>query len=106
MISELSNERQSRIVVMGDFNYRDIKWEHYVSTSPEGHGSHNFVESVRDAFLNQHVNFNTIREKQISIMLVSTNDELSVDKLQHFPPLGKSDHIMLAFIFDCKCNPK
>ena len=44
-----------KILMMGDFNYRDIKW----NDPEEVHGTETkaelFLESTRDAFLHQHL---------------------------------------------------
>ena len=65
MMSSLNDENFGRIVVMGDFNYRDIDWSLWTSGAPEDHSSHGFIEAVRDSFMYQHVTFNTrFRENQ------------------------------------------
>ena len=58
MISSVNDENFSSVVVMGDFNYRDIDWSHWISEAPEEHSSYGFIDAVRDSFRYQHVNFN------------------------------------------------
>ena len=79
MPSSINEENFSRIVIMGDFNFRDINWNHWISEAPEEHISHGFIEADRDSFLYQHVNFNTrFRDNQSPSLLdlVFSSDEL------------------------------
>jgi len=102
----VGNENHVKKVVMGDFNYKDIDWNHWVSSAPETHVSHEFIESVRDSFLHQHINFHTRfrNSQQPSILdLVFSSDELLINELRHYSPIGKSDHVVISFIIDC-CN--
>ncbi|MEW8547780.1 MAG: endonuclease/exonuclease/phosphatase family protein, partial [Candidatus Thiodiazotropha sp.] len=104
MISALNNEPHSRKVVMGDFNYREINWDHWISNTSETHHSHEFIESVRDSFLHQFVDFHTrYRDKQNPSLLdlVFANDELLVENIEQFSPLGKSDHLIITFNIVC-----
>ena len=104
MMSSLNDENFDRIVVMGDFNYRDIDWEHWISEASEDHGSHRFIEAVRDSFLYQHVYFNTrFRDNQRPSMLylVFSSDELLVCNFEQLSPIGKSDHVSIIFNIDC-----
>ena len=49
MLSSINEENFSRIVIMGDFNFRDINWNHWISKAPEEHSSHGFIEADRDS---------------------------------------------------------
>ena len=81
---------------MGDFNYREINWDHWVSNTSETHYSHEFIESVRDSFLHQFVDFHT------SLLdLVFANDELLIENIDQFSPVGKSDHVIITFNIVC-----
>ena len=104
MMSSLNDENFARIVVMGDFNYRDIDWSLWTSGAPEDHSSHGFIEAVRDGFMCQHVTFNTrFRENQSPSMLdlVFSSDELLVNSINQLSPLGKSDHVSIIFNIEC-----
>ena len=96
MMSSINEENHAYKIIMGDFNYKDIDWKHWTSSMPENHRSHGFIESVRDSFLFQHVAFITrYRDNQrpSTIDLVCSNDELLIENLEHFSPLGVSDHV-------------
>ena len=100
MISSINEENFSRTVVMGDFNYREIDWNHWISEAPDEHNSHGFIEAVRDSFLFQHVNFNTrFRDNQRPSLLdlVFSSDELLLSNIEQLSPLGKSDHVSIIF---------
>ncbi|XP_060556788.1 uncharacterized protein LOC132717356 [Ruditapes philippinarum] len=107
MISALNNETQSRVVVMGDFNYRDIDWKHWISSAPENHVSHEFIEAVRGSYLHQNIEFYTRYrngQRPSTLDLVFSSEELLVNNIEHFSPLGKSDHIVITFGIDCNSN--
>ena len=89
MMSSLNDENFDSIVVMGDFNYWDINWEHWLSEASEDHGSHRFIKAVRESFLYQHVYFNIrFRDNQRPSMLdlVFSRDELLVCNLEQLSP--------------------
>ena len=107
MISALNNEPHSRKVIMGDFNYREINWDHWLSNTSETHYSHEFIESVRDSFLHQFVDFHTrYRDKQNPSLLdlVFANDELLIENINQFSPVGRSDHLIITFNIVCVVN--
>ena len=107
MIRSLNNESHCKIVIMGDFNYREIDWEHWMSNSPENHISHQFIEAIRDSFLHQHVELCTrFRENQSPSLLdlVFSSDELLVNNIEYLSPVGKSDHRVMTFSTDCMFN--
>ena len=88
-MSSLNDENFDSIVVMGDFNYWDIDWEHWLSETSEDHRSHRFIEAVRESFLYQHVYFNIrFRDNQRPSMLdlVFSSDELLVCNLEQLSP--------------------
>jgi endonuclease/exonuclease/phosphatase family metal-dependent hydrolase len=107
MIGALNNETQSRVVVMGDFNYRDIDWKHWILSAPENHVSHEFIEAVRDSYLHQNIELYTRYrngQRQRTLDLVFSTEEHLVNNIEHFSPLGKSDHIVITFGIDCNSN--
>ena len=59
------NRSFTDIIIVGDFNYKEIKWElGYVSNEDRGSGQ-TFFDSVNDLFLHQHVTeFTRFREGQ------------------------------------------
>ena len=85
---------------MGDFNYRQIGWEHGIVEGPEDSDASRFFQATQDAFLYQHVLFPTrYREGCVSstLDLVFTDEEHMVEDLVCGEPLGKSDHCVLTW---------
>ena len=89
---------------MLDFNLREINWSDMTTTVNEQHKANLFVEAVRDSFLTQHVTEPTrIRENNEPTVLdlIFINEEETISEWQHLPSIGKSDHLVLAFNFNC-----
>ena len=77
LLTTISNEKKfSHIMVMGDFNFPKIDWKNWSSKGDKN--SENFVESIRDSYLFQHVLENTrMRDncESSTLDLVLINDE-------------------------------
>ena len=77
-------------VIAGDLNYSCINWDTLC-----GDGScESFLETVKNNFLSQHVNFSTLSSGTQPDVVLSSNDDIvkDVEGLCH---LGSSDHLML-----------
>ena len=82
---------------------KEINWSFCESSENQEHISV-FLEGIKDFFLFQHVREPTrFREGQIpSILdLILTNEENMVEKIDYLQSLGKSDHVVLGFNFNC-----
>ena len=81
LLTTVSKEKKfSHIMVMGDFNFPKIDWKNW-STKVDKN-SENFVESIRDSYLLQHVMENTrMREncEPSTLDLILTNDENMIE---------------------------
>ncbi|MES9880231.1 MAG: reverse transcriptase domain-containing protein [Sedimenticola sp.] len=99
-----SCQNVSHVLIMGDFNLPQIKWQElYVDGSDNSFAS-KFYDVTNDLFLIQHVQENTrFRENQESSLLdlVFTNDDDLIDIVEVLPPLGKSDHVALLWSVNC-----
>ena len=63
-----------------------------------------FIECVRDSYLHQHVNEVTRmrgNDEPSTLDLVFTDEVLQVSDLVHHAPLGKSDHSVVTFKYQC-----
>ena len=93
LLKHVAENRQfSHVVVAGDLNYPDIKWE---NCNAEKEESELFLECLRDCFWYQHVqDFTRFRiNQQPSVLdLIMTNEEDMVVDLEYLSPLGASDH--------------
>lgn len=111
--SKLNNEiremtkNRSHVLIVGDFNHREIDWSEISSTAGEKHEATMFLETIRDSFLCQHVTQTThhrLNSTATLIDLIFTNEENMVVNLEHKAPLGKSCHNILTFEYICYRN--
>ena len=88
---------------MGDFNFSDINWSSTLSLG-EGSEEENFINTLDSCFLYQHVSSPTrIRGTDTPSLLdlIKTNEEEMVNEIKHVAPLGRSDHQVLVFRYNC-----
>ena len=91
-----------KIIIAGDFNYPCINWNESAKGSDEGK---DFVETIRDAFLVQHVSKPTrVRMDQksniLDLVLVRETDDISF--IDYCTPIGASDHLLLKITTSLK----
>lgn len=104
---KVSKKKFSHILIMGDFNFKEVNWNECTTTVGEDHIATLFLECVRDTFLYQHVKQPTrFREDQepSTLDLIFTNEENMLENLKVSAGLGKSDHQILLFDFNCYIN--
>ena len=104
MLKSVIDQRFSHILIVGDFNMKEINWSLCESSENQEHISSVFLEGIKDCFLFQHVREPTrFREGQTPniLDLILTNEENMVEKIDYLPSLGKSDHVVLSFNFNC-----
>lgn len=100
----IKEAKYSHKLVIGDFNFRDIDWTNICTHVSEEHIATQFLECVRDTYFFQHVKQPTrIREgnEPTVLDLIFSNEEEMVSNLNYLPGLGRSDHLVLAFKFNC-----
>jgi len=89
-----------RVLIMGDFNYREIDYTNYEVAADETSEAYKFFSKTLDLYLVQNVTQATrIRNGTQESLLdyIFTNEEMLVDDLQYQTPLGKSDHVCLVW---------
>ena len=89
---------------MGDFNFKEIDWNKLETTESENHISSLFLEGIKDTFFFQHCKVPTrYRQNQEPSLLdlIFTNEENMIEKVNYLPSLGKSDHLVLMFQYNC-----
>ena len=104
LFERAKDSRDTHKLVMGDFNFREINWETVTTSVGETHIASLFVESVRDSYFVQHVTKPTrIRTgNEPSVLdLIFTNEEDMVSELDYLSSIGKSDHLLISFNFNC-----
>ena len=104
LIIDASTKRFSHILILGDYNYKEINWVNGSTSVSENHIATRFLETVRDSFLYQHVTKPTrVKDGNVPSVLdlVFTNEENMVENIEYNMGLGKSDHLMLEIDFNC-----
>ena len=103
LIRKVCADKFSHLLIMGEFNYREINWVENSISMGDNHISSLFLECIRDSYLFQHVKEPTrSRENnQLSILdLILTNEKNMIDSIEHGPGLGKSA-LTLSFNYTC-----
>ena len=77
----LSRRFSSNLLVVGDFNYPKIDWEHYSTTSSQNNLNSKFLECTR-------------------LYLVLTSNPDIIDKVKPDAPLGKNDYSVVEIIME------
>jgi hypothetical protein len=93
LIQELK-DKYKEVVFIGDFNTREIDWNTWTSKSEfENH----FLDILRDDYINQHVDQPTrVRANECPRILdLVLGDDNLIKNVDHWGPLGKSDHSVL-----------
>ena len=103
LFKEINEKQYSHILTLGDFNYPGIDWINWVTESNQGDSQYEFIETVRDCYLYQHIQEPTRgRGSNIPscIDLLFTNEEGMISEINLDSPLGKSDHSLISFQFN------
>ena len=104
LIRCIFEKKYSHTCILGDFNFRDIDWTSGSTPHNEFSKESKFIETIRDAFLYQHVIKPTRRrgnDHPSVLDLILTDESMQVSDIAHHAPLGKSDHSVITFKFHC-----
>ncbi len=104
LLKYVSSKKYTHVCIVGDFNHKSINWKTWTSKHGEDSNEARFIEGIRDCFFHQHVEKPTRRrgtDEPSTLDLILTNEALQVSEVNHNPPLGKSDHDVLTFEFQC-----
>ena len=107
LIRSLSRKDYDHICFVGDFNFKDINWNTWTTPHLEESKEEQFLEAIRDSYLHQHITKPTRRrgtDTPSTIDLIFTNELMQVSNIEHLPPLGKSDHDVISFHFNCSLD--
>ena len=91
-----------KLLLMGDFNYREIDRAIDVCTTTPERAPYQFHQATHDAYLIQHQTTHTrMRDGQEPSVLdiIFSNEESMVMNLEVHATLGKSDHALLTLDF-------
>ena len=106
MIVNASQESHKIKIIVGDFNMPAIEWSTRTTINKR---DHEFIETIRDAYLFQHINTPTRhRHNQNSniLDLILSNNEMAITDIKIESPLGKSDHATIKFSVNCNLDIK
>ena len=97
-------------IVCGDTNFRDIDWDNCTTNHDENCKEHQFLEAIKDSFLEQHIDRPTWARgnRELSILDLLLTDKSLEPNVEYIPPLGKGDHSLLKVKFNVwtKCRAK
>ena len=94
-LCKLIESMNGSYVIIGDFNFPDIRWESGCS----GSKGRKFYETVNDKFLVQHVNKATHNSGNVLDLILSDNED-TVRDVEMIGKIGKSDHEMITCEID------
>ena len=110
LLDEINSKGYSHILMMGDFNYPDIDWESWNSKGDSTETvEYRFIDKLQDNYLFQHILKPTRwrgSNKPSILDLIISNEENMVSNIEYSSPLGKSDHCVVTFNFNCYVNLK
>ena len=90
---------------MGDFNLTEIDWENCSRTNKNPKNiNFQFAKLTKDCYLYQHITEHTWQrgsDNPSTLDLIFPNGEDMVSDIEIEAPLGKSDHSIIYFTFNC-----
>ena len=104
-----TSDPHSLSVCLGDFNFPAIDWTTMTTKDPALSASHEFLDFLLDHNLHQHVNSPTRHrrgQKSSLLDLVVTTPALNITAINHYAPIGRSDHDTLCFTIDIDYSTK
>ena len=104
LLLNISNTKYSHRCLVGDFNFKDINWTSWSTFHNDDSKEQKFIETIRDCFFHQHNLENSRRrgnDQPSLIDLIFTDESMQVSDVHHQAPLGKSDHNVITFKFNC-----
>ena len=104
LMKKAAQRTYSHILIGGDFNYKDINWSDLITNVSIENEASLFLESIRDAYLTQHVLKPTRHRRNqtdSTLDLIFTNEEGMVENLEILQSVGASDHALICFQLTC-----
>ena len=104
LLTSISKNNYSHRCIVGDFNFKDINWSTWSTPHNEESKEQKFIEMARDCFFHQQNQENSRRrgnDEPSLLDLIFTDEAMQVSDVYHQSPLGKSDHDVLTFSFNC-----
>ena len=108
LIKETSSYNKNDLIIIGDFNYSGIDWDNWtILTNTMYNEKSKLIETLRDSYLDQCISEPTrVRgtNKPSILDLILTNNPKNIADICYSNPLGKSDHCVISFTYQCKCK--
>ena len=104
LLTSISKNNYSHRCTVGDFNFKDINWSTWSTPRNEESKEQRFIETARSCFFHQHNQENSRRRGNDApslIDLIFTDEAMQVSDVHHQSPLGRSDHDVIRFSFNC-----
>lgn len=98
LIRKAAKPKNHNLLILGDFNFPDIRWENDMCAHGPNHPASKFLETCKDSFLIQHqTEFTHFRADQTPSLvdLVLTSRQDLINEVSTQAALGKSDHATL-----------
>ena len=109
MFREIITNKLSQVVILGDFNLKNIDWNLNSTKSNTKQIEHRFIECIKDLYLTQHIKEPTRYRKDNTpsiLDLIFSNEENMIENIYYHAGLGKSDHLVLSFDIICSADLK
>ena len=101
LLEEINQIRASHKLILGDFNLPNINWR---NNSAADRKSEKFLDTIQRFYWTQHT-LEPTRARGTNtpsvLDLIMTEDENNIDNLVYESPLGKSDHCLINFNYNC-----
>ena len=100
LMKETVKMNHSHVLILGDFNYKEIEWGNWTTHKSEDSREYKFIQTVRDTYYHQHVMLPTrsrVDHTPSTLDLVFTSERNMIDDIDYQSPIGKSDHNVLIF---------
>ena len=89
-------------IVCGDTIFRDIDWDNCTTNHDENSKEHQFLEAIKDSFLEQPIDRPTWARgnREPSLLDLLLTDKSLEPNVEYTPPLGKGNHSLLKIKFN------
>ena len=90
--------RGNELLIVGDFNCKEVAWEERESNGGPGAWGTKLLELSDENLLIQNVKENTRKRGQDEasrLDLAFTRDEDTIESISYLPPVGNSDHVVI-----------
>lgn len=107
LISEATSDNPDNLLILGDFNFKEIDWPNGRANTLPGHPAYKFLSTCKNVFLIQNQTEPTrYRDGQEPSLLdlVLTNRDDIINEISTVAGLGKSDHVMLIININWTCK--